>query len=192
MKSLQGFNHARSPFPRLTYPCSFLSHQVGKGELSLHGIPLCFHLCVRLLQISKGFLTLLSTKAQWILYSLFSPIQMKRKLQNLTHVNSPFDQEYCDWKSSQEYCEFLWLKFKSRILWPKFKSRILWLKLNMLFLQLLLLKTLLFLRNCFSHYYLGVWRIIFTVLKLLNKRLVFFNIKCQCLLFPQDNNNVII
>lgn len=84
-----------SIFPRLTYPCSFLSHQVGKGELSLHGIPLCFHLCVRLLQISKGFLTLLSTKAQWILYSLFSPIQMKRKLQNLTHVNSPFDQEYC-------------------------------------------------------------------------------------------------
>lgn len=60
------------------------------------------------------------------------------------------------------WSRILWLKIKSRILWPKFKSWILWLKfkflnkLNMLFLQLLLLKTLLFLWNCFSHYYFDV------------------------------------
>lgn len=126
-----------SIFPRLTYPCSFLSHQVGKGELSLHGIPLCFHLCVRLLQISKGFLTLLSTKAQWILYSLFSPILMNRKLQNLTHVNSSFDQEYCN-RNLQTLLEsfrcrlLLWHFSKSLLMCAYFSLHSLHLKKNII------------------------------------------------------------
>lgn len=46
-------------FIKSVYPCSLLSHQICKGKLSLHSIPLCLYLRVRCLEFRQSFLTLL-------------------------------------------------------------------------------------------------------------------------------------